>query len=132
MKFSAKQYATALFDALNGAAPNDHDKVLDNFVKLLAKNNDLKKFEEISEEFHKIELKLKGETVAEVTTARPLDHDTEKQLVKDLNELVKGKVELKKKVDAGIVGGVIIQMEDTVIDASVKRTLENLKSDLAD
>ena len=130
MKFSAKQYATALFDALAGTATKDHDKVLDNFVNVLAIHNDLKLFDNIAEEFHKMELEAKGQKSVDVTSAKPLDRESEKQLVKELNELLNTKVELKKKVDAGLVGGVVIQMEDTVIDASVKRTLENLKGKL--
>ena len=45
--------------------------------------------------------------------------------------MVKGKVELKKKIDENILGGVVIKMDDTLIDASVKRSLEDLKKDLS-
>ncbi|HYE22218.1 MAG TPA: ATP synthase F1 subunit delta [Verrucomicrobiae bacterium] len=130
MKPSAKQYAQALFETLQSTNPKDQNQVLENFVKALAENNDLKMFDQIEEEFHRLELAAKGTTMANVTSAKPLAVDSEKQLVSHLNELVKGKVELKKKIDENLIGGVVIQMEDTVIDASVKRSLEDLKSNL--
>ncbi len=132
MKISPKQYATALHDTLSTTAPKDHDTVLDKFVQVLARNNDLKLFENISGEFHKIELASKGKIQAQVTTAQPLGAAEEKELIHELNELIGKKVELKKKVDAGIVGGVVVQVEDTVIDGSTKRALEDLKNNLSE
>jgi F-type H+-transporting ATPase subunit delta len=130
MKYTAKQYAKALMDALETRSPKDQDKILDNFVEVLARNSDLKLYDDISQEFHKLELKAKGITQANVTTAHPLGADAEKKLVKELNEFIKGKVEIKKKVDANLIGGVVVQLEDTLIDASVKRSLEDLKNNL--
>jgi F0F1-type ATP synthase delta subunit len=45
MKFNSKQYAQALYEALQET--KDHDKVVDNFVKILAQNGDLSKHPEI-------------------------------------------------------------------------------------
>lgn len=130
MKFTAKQYAAALFESLHSTISKDHDKVLDNFVKLLGENGDLKMHPEIEAEYQRIDLKSKGTTLANVTTAHNLSKEAEKDLIKELNTLIKGKVELKKKIDEGLIGGVVVQMEDTIIDASVKKSLENLKTNL--
>jgi F-type H+-transporting ATPase subunit delta len=130
MKYSAKNYAQALFDSLSESNPKDHDAVLDNFVKLLAENNDLRMFDDISQEFHKLDLAKKGIKQVEVSTAHPISHDTEKEIIKELNKLVKGDFELKKKIDEQLLGGVVIQMDDQVLDASIKNNLEQLKQDL--
>jgi F-type H+-transporting ATPase subunit delta len=130
MKYSVKQYAEALYDSVGGTHPKDQEKVLDNFVKILVQNNDLRLFDQIADEFHKLELAAKGKTQAEVTSAEPLTPHSEKQLIEQLNHLVKGDVELKKKVDKDLIGGVVVRLEDTVIDASVKRNLEDLKNNL--
>jgi F-type H+-transporting ATPase subunit delta len=130
MKFSPKQYAEALYDSISKVKPSDQDKVLDNFVSVLAANGDLKLYDNIAEEFHKLELKEKGVTQATVTSAKGLNADNEKRIIKELNDLVKGKVELKKKIDENVIGGVVIQLEDTLIDASVKRSLQDLKNNL--
>lgn len=130
MKYTAKQYAEALMDSLQTVNPKEQDKILDNFVEVLAKSGDVKLFGEISSEFHKLELKAKGITQANVATAHPLSSESEKKLVKELNEFIKGRVEIKKRIDEKLIGGVVIQIEDTLIDASIKRSLENLKNNL--
>ncbi len=117
-------------DSIESVGPKDQDKVLDNFAKILAENNDLRMYETIAEEFHRLELQKKGIKPVEVTTAHPLNQHNEKEIVDELNKLVSGKVEIKKKVDESLIGGVIIQMEDQIIDASVKNHLEQLKKNL--
>ena len=130
MKYSAKQYAKALFESLESTDHKDHDKVLDNFVKVLAENNDLRVSEEVASEFHKLELAQKGIKQGEVVTAHPISSNTEKEIVDEVNKLIKGKVELKKKIDEGLIGGVVVRVDDLEIDASVKNTLEQLKNNL--
>ncbi len=131
MKFSAKQYAKALMDAIHETNPKDQDQVLDNFAKVLAENNDLRLYDQIAEEFHKLDLAKQGIKQVEVTSAHPLSRENEKAIVDELNKLVKHKIELKKQVDDRLIGGVVIQMEDQVIDASVKNQLEQLKNNLS-
>ncbi len=130
MKFNAKQYAQALIDSLESTSPKDQDQVLDNFVKVLAENNDTRLFDEIASEFHNLELKKKGIKQAEVITAHPTNHENDEKILHELNRLVEGKLELKKKVDDRIIGGIVIRMEDQMLDASVKSNLEQLKKEL--
>lgn len=130
MKFSAKQYAIALMDSLSDSSPKDQEKVLDNFVKVLAENNDLRLYDQIEQEFHKLDLAKQGIKPVQVTSAHPLNKENEKAILDELNKLVKGKVELNKQVDERLIGGVVIRMEDQVIDASVKNQLEQLKETL--
>ncbi|HYC79581.1 MAG TPA: ATP synthase F1 subunit delta [Candidatus Binatia bacterium] len=132
MKLTAQQYARTLFETLQDTADKDHDKVLDNFIEALAINNDTSLFEEIMSEFEKLDKAKKGIKVAEVISAKPLTPHTEKEIVEHLNKMVNGKVELKKKIDENLLGGVVIKMDDTLIDGSVKKSLEELKQDLTD
>lgn len=131
MKITPAQYAKALHEALANTSEKDHDKVLDNFVEVLAENNDIKLFDKISEEFDVIEKANKGITVAEVKSASLLSKKTEKTIIESLNEYVKGKVELKKSIDENIIGGVVIKLNDTIIDASIKSNLKDLKNNLS-
>lgn len=128
MKFTSQQYAQALYDAVHETNPKDHDMVLDNFVKILAQNGELSKHSEIEKEYHILEMKEKGISSAEVTVAKDIEINS--TLINQLNEIIGNKVEIKKKVDEGIVGGVIVRVDDTLIDASIKTQLENLNSQL--
>jgi F-type H+-transporting ATPase subunit delta len=132
MKFTAKQYAQALFESLQDTDPKHTDLILDNFVTALAENNDLRLFEEIAAEFHKLELNKKGIKQVEVTSAHPINKENEQQIIAELNKLVKGQLELKKKVDENLIGGVVIKFDDQMLDASVKNNLEQLKKDITE
>ena len=127
-KFTSAQYAEALYDSVNQTAPKDHDKVMDNFVKILAQNGDLGKYDEISEAYKIMEMHAKGISQAEVTVAKDIEINS--ALINQLNEIVGNKVEIKKKIDSGIVGGVVVRVDDMLIDASVKGQLDKLNKEL--
>ncbi|HEX5429741.1 MAG TPA: ATP synthase F1 subunit delta [Patescibacteria group bacterium] len=131
MKFSALEYARALLDSVTDTDPKELDLVLNNFVEVLAANNDVSLFPEIEQEFHKLELASRGQKLAEVTSAHPLSRENERDIITELNKLVKGDVTLKKKIDEKILGGVVIRLDDQLIDASVKGELDNLKNELS-
>ena len=126
MKFTSQQYAQALYDSVQETNPNDHDKVLDNFVKVLAANGDLGKHAEIEAEYHRLEQKAKGFSEVNVTFAQ--EHN--EKILNDLNSVVNGKAEFKTKIDGNIIGGVVVRVDDTLIDASVKTQLDSLNTSL--
>ena len=126
MRFTSQQYAQVLYEAVHES--KDHDKVLDNFVSALAQNGDLGKFEEIEAEYKKLELKSKGILSGQATTAQEIEINS--GLLNELNEIVGSKMEIKKQVDESIVGGVVVRVDDTLIDASVRTQLNNLNSQL--
>ncbi len=130
MRYSAKQYAIALYQAIFETDAKDQEKILTNFVSVLKQNGDLGCVNEIEQEFYGYEREAKGIKIAQVVSARELTLDEERNIIKKLNEFVGSKVELKKKVDEGLVGGVVIKIGDERIDGSVKGTLEHLKSKL--
>lgn len=132
MRLTPRQYAKTLFEALQETAPKDHDKVLDNFAGALALNNDIRMFEDIALEYERLEKESKGIRLAEVTSARPLDAESEREIVKRLNGMANAGVEIRKKVDEKILGGVVIRLDDTLIDASVKGSLEKLRDEIAE
>jgi F-type H+-transporting ATPase subunit delta len=132
MKLTPKQYAQTLYESLQDTAAKDHDRILDNFAEALALNNDTRMLEEIAGEYEKLEKGAKGIKIADVTSARPLEKHAEKEIIERLNKIAGSKVELKKKIDEKILGGVVIKMDDTLIDASVKKSLQELKNDLAE
>ncbi len=128
MKITSQQYAQALMDAVNETNPKDYDKVLDNFVKILSQNNDLAKYEEIEAAFRKLKLSAEGIKEAEITIAK--DIEINHAIIKELNQAVGNKLEIKKKVDESLIGGVVVRVDDTLIDASVKTQLSNLNNSL--
>lgn len=130
MKLSAKQYAIALYQAIASTSPKSQDKVLDNFVDILRSAGHLGMMPEIEQEFVDFEKESRGIIQAEVHTSRQLSRDEHSKIIADLNEYAQGQVELKQNIDAGLLGGIMIKIDDTVVDGSIKKSLEQLRQEL--
>src|SRR5262245_33352972 len=68
-----------------------------------------------------------NKAVAEVRSAVPLTDDQTERLAKALGEATGRQVTVKVVVDPTVLGGVITQVGDTVIDGSVRTRLERLR-----
>ncbi len=128
MKFTVKQYAQGLLGAIESTAPKQHDLVIDNFIKVLKKNGDLEAYEKIITEFENLTTLAENTSQVEITTAGGAS--VSPSLLKELNTFAKDKVTITKHEDDSIIGGVVIKVDDTLIDASLKTQLDSLKSDL--
>ena len=69
----------------------------------------------------------RAEAVAEVRSATPLDDDQKARLAEALGKETGKKITVKVTVDPTVLGGIVAQIGDTVIDGSVRRRLEQLK-----
>ena len=68
-----------------------------------------------------------GLTEIVITTAEPLEKETEEQLKQKLSNVLKLKIKLKKIVKKEIIGGVIIKINSIMIDNSIKSKLVDFK-----
>jgi F-type H+-transporting ATPase subunit delta len=68
--------------------------------------------------------------VAEVRSAVPLTADQRDRLAKALEDATGKQVEVKVVVDPSVLGGIVAQVGDTVIDGSVRHRLDQLKNAL--
>jgi len=69
----------------------------------------------------------RGEQVAEVRSAVALTEDQISRLAAALGNAVGGSVDVKVTVDPAVMGGIVAQIGDTIIDGSVKTRLDKLK-----
>jgi F-type H+-transporting ATPase subunit delta len=72
----------------------------------------------------------RSEALAEVTSATPLDGEQQRRLAEALARRFGHAVSVKVTVDPAILGGIIAQVGDTVIDGSVRARLDQLKHTL--
>lgn len=68
--------------------------------------------------------------VAEVRSAVPLDDDQRQRLARALSQSTRKNVEVKVVVDESIVGGIVAQVGDQVIDGTVRSKLDHLRETL--
>jgi F-type H+-transporting ATPase subunit delta len=65
--------------------------------------------------------------VAEVRSAVPLDEDQRTRLAAALGRATGRAVDVKVVIDPEVLGGVVAQVGDTVIDGSVRARLDELR-----
>ena len=127
MAYTIKQYAEALYHSLQEAGPKDHNAIIENLVQVMKRNSDLSKYEQVVFEYERIQQKADGVIPTEITVAKKALADD--KIWNDLNKQADNKLlKLRKKVDEEIIGGVVIRMGDTQIDASIRTQLDSLKS----
>jgi len=130
MKNSAKQYAVALYQAINDTPAKDWSELLKNFTELLAHKHLLSQAPKIVAAFKKYF--QQRENIAEITltTAKPLGSAELKKITTDLIATTKQQVELINLTDEQIIGGVKLQYQDLVIDGTLAGRLADLKTKL--
>ena len=102
-----------------------------NFFKLLALKQRERHLIAIMDVFSAIVDEAAGRLVAKVTTAVPITPEQEERLTAQLSAYSGKQVRLDTTTDAQIQGGFIVQLDDTVFDASVASQLQRLKQQLA-
>ncbi len=102
-----------------------------NFFKLLALKQRERYLLAIMDVFSTIVDEAAGRLVAKVTTAVPITPEQAERFTAQLSVYSGKQVRLETTTDAQIQGGFIVQLDDTVFDASVASQLQRLKQQLA-
>ena len=102
-----------------------------NFFRLLALKQRERYLIAIMDLFSVIVDEAAGRLVAQVTTAVPLTSEQAERLIEQLSAYSGKQVRLETTTDAQIQGGFIVQLDDTVFDASVATQLQRLRQQLA-
>ena len=76
--------------------------------------------------FRRIAAEHRGETIAEVVTARPLNDDQVAALKAQLRTRAGRDVILEPAVDPNILGGIVVKLGSQRIDASIRTKLNRL------
>ncbi|XP_059475034.1 ATP synthase subunit O, mitochondrial [Neocloeon triangulifer] len=99
-----------------------------NLMTLMAENGRLKSLGSVIGLFKTLMAAHRGEVACEVTTAKPLDEATRKELEGALNGfLKKGQtILLTTKVDPELLGGMIVSIGDKYVDMSIASKVKKM------
>jgi F-type H+-transporting ATPase subunit delta len=100
------------------------------FLAILAHRDRMELVPEIATQFRRLLNEYRGIAVAQVTTAVPIDDRQKAVIASRLGRRLGKTVTLEERVDPSILGGVIAQVGDTVIDGSIRGRLERLRRTL--
>jgi len=81
-------------------------------------------------EFEKRYNDYKGQAVAQITTAIPLDDALRAGMIGELQRITGKRILLEERVDPAILGGAIARVGDTLIDGSLKRRFSLLRDQI--
>ena len=74
--------------------------------------------------------KRRGIIQAKITSAVPISDDLENQVVKYLESIKKGQINLTKQIDKTIIAGFVLDFDDIQFDASAKKKLNKMQKQL--
>ena len=97
------------------------------FLKLLANNRRLFAVRDVIRAFRTLVAHFKGEATAEVTVAEPLNDKNLEALKGALKQVTGKDVDLKVKVDPGIIGGLVVKVGSRMVDSSLRTKLNSIK-----
>lgn len=98
-----------------------------SFLGIIIQKNRQNYIFNIVEEFGLLVDEAQGIAGVDLLTAAPLEQDVESKLVSQLEGLLKKKIRLRKIVNPELLGGMVINVGDQRIDASLKRQLYDIR-----
>ena len=94
-----------------------------DFLQVLARKNRLGLLSEIQKQFVSLYDEQLGRVRGELTTAIELSQDERQSLTEKINQTLNKTVRLDWRVDAEIIGGMTLALEDKLFDGSVRNRL---------
>lgn len=101
-----------------------------NFIVLLVRKRRENLIATIARQMHEMLDADAGNTVASIATPSALQPDELADLARRLSQVYKRKIIPQSRVDEDLLGGVVVQMGDTYVDASVAGKLEEIRRHL--
>jgi F-type H+-transporting ATPase subunit delta len=112
-------------------AVTDADPVVVNFLKLLIEKHRMPVVFRVRAEFDKLWEDENRLLPVTITSAVELPKSTVKQIGDRIAEQTERKVELNANIDPDILGGIIVRVGNSVLDASIRNRLENFRKQVA-
>lgn len=101
-----------------------------NFIFILLEKKRINLLPLIFEEYCHILEKYLKIAKGEIISAIKLGEEEKNLLKEKIEKLLNKKVILEERIDKNIIGGVVVKVENTFIDGSIKTALERLKNQL--
>jgi ATP synthase F1 delta subunit len=124
--FSTTEKSEGLDKAISGA-----DETTVNFLRLLIEKHRMPVVFRVRAELDQLWEEENRRLPVTVTSAVELDEGTVKQIGDRIAEQTDRKVDLSSVVDPDILGGIIVRVGNSVLDASIRNRLENFRKQVA-
>ena len=124
--FSSAEKRDGIARAVSGAEPE-----LVNFLELLAEKHRMPVIFRIRDRFDELWAEENRQLEVRLTSAVELDPEVVNRVRAEIERQTDRKIELESSVDEGIIGGLVLQVGNMVVDASLRGRLERLRKEVA-
>ena len=124
--FSTEEKKDGLHKAVDGAEP-----IFMNFLELLLEKHRMPVLHRIRRDYEELWREANKLLPVQVTTAIELDEKIVKELGDRISEQTGQKVELTASVQPDIIGGLVLRVGNSILDASIRNRLEQLRRQVA-
>ena len=124
--FSTPEKKDGLTKTVEGA-----DETLVNFLELLIEKHRMPVVFRVRAEFDALWEEENKLLPVEITSAVELDESTVKQVGDRISEQTGRQIELSSRVEPEILGGIVVQVGNSVLDASIRNRLDQLRRQVA-
>ena len=104
------------------------DELLTKFLRFLISKRRFFYVEKILKSFVDTCSIKRGELKAELTSAKDLTETEVNSIKEELTKNFSSKIKLNYKHDASLIGGLIVQVESTMVDTSIKNKLQQIEN----
>jgi F-type H+-transporting ATPase subunit delta len=124
--FSTQEKKDGLVKLLDGA-----DDKLVNFLELLIEKHRMPAVFRIRRYYDTLWEQAHHILPVQIATAIALDEGVAKQLGEQIEKSTGQRIELTQSVDPNILGGIVLRVGNSILDASIRNRLENLRKAVA-
>jgi len=124
--FSSKEKKEALQRSLDGA-----EEIFTSFLELLIDEHRMPAIFRIRERYEALWDEANRLLPVEITSAVELDEETVGAIGDRIREQTGQNVELSSHVDSAILGGIVLRVGNSILDASIRNRLNQLRKQVA-
>lgn len=124
--FSTEEKKDGLHKAISGA-----DDAIVNFLELLIEKHRMPAVFRIRRELDRLWREENKMLPVQLTSAIELDDATVESLGRTIGEKTGRRVDVTAQVDPDILGGIVLRVGNSILDASIRNRLEHLRKQVA-
>src|SRR3954449_6039877 len=124
--FSTEEKKQGLGKALDGA-----DETVANFLAVLIENHRMPALFRIRRELDRMWRDVNQLLPVQITSAVELDETVATQIGEEIGRQTGRKVELTSTVDPDVLGGIVVRVGNSILDASIRTRLDRLRKQVA-
>jgi F-type H+-transporting ATPase subunit delta len=134
MKITVDQYAKLLYEAEKTTDKKEKKALLKGVADLIKKNRDIRKMDKIENRFKILRKKESGLWEGEIVSRRKLEDkqvEAVKKAIAKEKDISEKSIELINTVDSELKGGLVIKLENEILDGSIDGKIRRIKEALA-